>query len=188
MRKHMKFLIIAIVAVLALTVCIPVLALGGASEGEAGAEASEEEACWCEGPRYTHIWRWGPTQLFISNVADILELDEEQVADAFLQAHQEMWEECHEADTDLNLRDIFISKVAGTLGLTEEEVADAIEQARQEMRDEVFGQRLDKAVENGLITEDEAAEIQEWWDNRPAALDKLGPPGHPRLHMRCGPM
>ena len=188
MRKHMKFLIIAIVAALALTVCFPVLALAGSSDGEAGAGASKEKACCCEGPRYTHMWRWGPAQLFISNVADILELDEEQVADAFVQAHQEMWEECHKADTDLNPRDIFISKVADILGLTEEQVADAIEQARQEMRDEVLGQCLDNAVENGLITEDEAAEIQEWWDNRPAALDKLGPPGHPRLHMWCGPM
>lgn len=181
MRKHMKFLIIVIVAALALTVCFPVLAFAGSSEEEAG-------CCDCEGPRYTHMWRWGPTQLFISKVADILELDEEQVADAFVQAHQEMWEERHDADTDLNPRDIFISKVAGILGVTEEQLADAIEQARQEMRDEVLVKRLDNAVENGLITEDEAAEIQEWWDNRPAALDKLGPPVHPRLPMWCGPM
>ena len=78
MRKHMKFLIIAIVAALALTVCFPVLALAGSSDGEAGARASKEKACCCEGPRYMHMWRWGPAQLLISNVADALELDEEQ--------------------------------------------------------------------------------------------------------------
>ena len=199
MRKHMKLIIIAIVAALALTVCFPVLALAGSSDGETVCcEGPRQTHTWRGGPTQIHIWRggptqmhiwhWGPTQLFISDVADILELDEEQVADAFTQALQEMWEKRDEADTDLNPKDIFISKVAGILGLTEEQVADAIEQARQEMRDEVFEQRLDNAVENGLITEEEAAEIQEWWDNRPAALDKLGPPGHPRLHMWYGPM
>ena len=71
----------------------------------------------------------------------------------------------------------FISKVAGILGLGEEQVADAFEQARQEMRDEAQGQCLQDAVEEGRITEEEAAQIRQWLQDRPEALEGLGPRG-----------
>lgn len=76
----------------------------------------------------------------------------------------------------------FISKVAGILGLQEEQVADAFKQARQEMQDEALEQRLQKAVENGRITEEEADQIRGWWQDRPEALEKFGSPG--RLQSR----
>ncbi len=79
-----------------------------------------------------------------------------------------------EADEDGGPRQVFTSKVAGALGLDEEQVADAFAQARQEMMDEAWEQRLAQAVEDGLITEEEAAEIQDWWDSRPEALENLG--------------
>ncbi|MBL7119145.1 MAG: hypothetical protein ISS53_00510 [Dehalococcoidia bacterium] len=92
----------------------------------------------------------------------------------------------------------FISKVASILGLGEEQVADAFEQARDEMRDEAQGQCLQDAVEEGRITEQEADQIRQWLQDRPEALDELGPCGrfqarnawhHQWLqrHGPCGP-
>lgn len=120
MRKYMKFGLIAIVALTALSVGITAVVSAESPEGEAGSDT-------------------GPRQIFLSKVADILGLDEEQLADAFVQA-------C------------------------------------QEMRDEAQEQRLQNAINEGLITEEEAEQIREWLQNRPEALQQLGPPGH--HHMR----
>lgn len=86
-----------------------------------------------------------------------------------------------EADTssDGGLRQVFISKVAGILGLEEEQVASAFIQARQEMREEFQQQRLQSAIDEGLITEAEAEQIQEWWDSRPQALQTMS-----QFHLR----
>jgi len=67
-----------------------------------------------------------------------------------------------------------IGKVAGILGLDEDQVADAFKQARQEMQDEAFEQRLQKAVESGSISEEEADQVLEWWQNKPEAVEDLG--------------
>jgi len=75
-------------------------------------------------------------------------------------------------------RQVFLGKVAATLGLGEDQVADAFVQARQEMREECQQQRLQTAIEEGLITEQEAEQIREWLDSRPEALQQLGSPGH----------
>ena len=69
----------------------------------------------------------------------------------------------------------FIDKVLEKLGVTEEELINAISEARSEMIDEWVEQRVNDALANEIIDEDEAAAILEWWQNRPAdALDKLG--------------
>jgi len=120
MRKYMKYGIISIVAIIALGVGITAVVSAESPEGEAGSAG-------------------GPRQIFLSKVADILGLDEEQLADAFLQA-------------------------------------------QQEMRDEAQEQRLQTAIEEGLITEQEAEQIREWWNSRPEALQQLGAQG--RHHMR----
>jgi len=120
MRKYMKFGLIAIVALTALSVGITAIAFAESPEGEVGSDT-------------------GPRQIFLSKVADILGLDEEQVADAF-------------------------------------------KQARQEMREERQEQRLQNAIDEGLITEAEANQIRGWWDSRPEAMQQLGPQG--RQHMR----
>ena len=78
-----------------------------------------------------------------------------------------------DTDTDGGPRQVFISKVAGILGLEEEQVADAFSQARQEMREEFQQQRLQTAIEEGLITDEEAEQIQGWWDSRPEALRNI---------------
>ena len=88
-------------------------------------------------------------------------------------------------DGDANAGDgpgkVFVSKVANILGLEEEQVADAFIQARQEMFLEAQEQRLQQAIEDGLITEEEATQIREWWQDRPEALQSLGKPGHPQI-------
>ncbi len=87
-----------------------------------------------------------------------------------------------DANADGVPRQVFISKVANILGLEEEQVADALKLARQEMFQEAQEQRLQKAIEDGLITEEEADQIKQWWQDCPEALQRLGPPG--RLQMR----
>lgn len=74
-------------------------------------------------------------------------------------------------------------RVAEILGVEPSALEDALVQARQEVRDELIDEKIDAAVEDGTITEDEAAEIRAWLDSRPDALDevravKLG--GHQR--------
>ncbi|MCX6000053.1 MAG: hypothetical protein NTU41_10840 [Chloroflexi bacterium] len=71
-------------------------------------------------------------------------------------------------------QDEFASKVAENLGLTEEQVSDAMTQARREMQDEAVAQKLQNAVASGRITQDEADQINTWWQSRPDALGKLG--------------
>jgi len=86
--------------------------------------------------------------------------------------------------------DPFVSKVAEKLGLDEETVAAAMDQARDEMRLEALEERLQQAVEEGAITQDEAGQILQWEQSRPDALDRLGGPGPgfgPGSEMGRGP-
>jgi hypothetical protein len=76
-----------------------------------------------------------------------------------------------------NPREELLSRVAEILNIDEATVTDAFQQASQEMMTERQQERLQNAIDNGLITEDEAAQIQEWWDSRPAALEGMGPLG-----------
>ena len=61
----------------------------------------------------------------------------------------------------------FISKVASILELDEDTVSDAFEEARSEMADERVEAMLDAKVEKGLITQDQADEYLEWFQDRP---------------------
>ena len=70
-----------------------------------------------------------------------------------------------------------ISRVAEILNIDEATVSDAFQQATQELMTERQQERLQNAIDNGLITEEEAAEIQDWWDSRPEALEGMGPLG-----------
>ena len=65
-----------------------------------------------------------------------------------------------------------LARVAGILGIPEEDLIDAFGQARQEMREEVFLNALDEAVEEGIITQEEAGEIKEWWEQKPDVMDQ----------------
>jgi hypothetical protein len=85
-------------------------------------------------------------------------------------------------DNETSPHDIFVGKVAEKLGLDKETVATAIQEARREMMDEALAERLQQAVTDGRITQEEADQILEWMNNRPAALDDLG-----RLGPGSGP-
>jgi hypothetical protein len=76
------------------------------------------------------------------------------------------------------------ARVAGSLNVTEEELIDAFKQARQEMgqemkqmwqerRQKACSKAIDKAVEKELITQGEAGEIREWWEQRPEAINRF---------------
>ena len=65
-----------------------------------------------------------------------------------------------------------LARVAEILDIPEEDLIDAFGQARQEMKEEVFLNALDKAVAEGLITQEEAGELKEWWAQKPDVLDR----------------
>ena len=67
-----------------------------------------------------------------------------------------------------------ISKVANILGLPEEQVADAFKQACQEMQDKALQNWLQKLVDEGKITQEEADQYLEWWQARPNITFGLG--------------
>jgi hypothetical protein len=60
-----------------------------------------------------------------------------------------------------------LDRVAEILSIEEEELKSAVAQARQEMMDEAFERRLDRLVEEEVITEEEAQDYLEWWQERP---------------------
>lgn len=70
--------------------------------------------------------------------------------------------------------DELISRVADILGISEEELRDAFEKAREdamaERGEKAFYEFLDMAVAEELLTEGEAQDIKEWWEQKPETL------------------
>jgi len=60
-----------------------------------------------------------------------------------------------------------LERVADILEIDKEDLINAFEQARQEMCEDAFTSHINQAVEEGLITQDQADEILEWWLQRP---------------------
>ncbi len=75
-----------------------------------------------------------------------------------------------------------ISRVATILGLEEQVVQDAVDQAVGELHDEAMQARMDKLVEEGRLTREQADEYLEWQQARPDYLD----PGLGRGHRGFG--
>ena len=57
--------------------------------------------------------------------------------------------------------------MADILEIDREALIDAFKQAEQEMKEEAFINRLNQAVAEGGITQEQADEIIEWWELRP---------------------
>ncbi len=74
------------------------------------------------------------------------------------------------------------SRVATILGLDEQQVADALEQASREMRDEAVQNKLNSLVESGRITQEQADEYLQWYQERPESVR----PGFGRGHGGFG--
>lgn len=62
-------------------------------------------------------------------------------------------------------------RVAEILGIAPDELQDAVQQARGEQRDEQLAERLAVAVEEGVISQNEADAIAGWLDSMPEALE-----------------
>ena len=77
------------------------------------------------------------------------------------------------------------SRVAEILELDEETVTDAFKQATQQRVDEALQARLDKLVEAGRITQEQADELKAWYDERPEGVPGLGFGKH-SFHHRGG--
>lgn len=67
---------------------------------------------------------------------------------------------------DQGARQSMAARVAAILGRGEEEVESAFKQASRKMPDEKFENRMDRLVEKGQITEDEAAEAVDWYKSQ----------------------
>ena len=105
-----------------------------------------------------------------SRVAEILQIEEARVRDALDQTHTE--------DADSLARN-FASRVAEILGIEETRVQEAMDQARQEMLSERLQDWLDKMVESGRITQEQADEYKAWIESRPdGAFKHFGKRGH----------
>ena len=64
-----------------------------------------------------------------------------------------------------------LARVTEILDIPQDDLLDAFKQAQQEMRQEAFIRALNKAVaEKGYLTQEEADEIKEWWQQKPEAL------------------
>jgi hypothetical protein len=63
--------------------------------------------------------------------------------------------------------DSLIARVAEILGIDQQSVEDAFSQAREEMRDEALDEYLQNMVDEGTITEAQAAEYKDWLKSRP---------------------
>ena len=71
----------------------------------------------------------------------------------------------------------FVSRVATILGLDESDVQDAFDQAGREMEDDALHRSLDRQVERGRLTQEQADEYEAWYQSRPETLS-------PRLPFR----
>ena len=71
-------------------------------------------------------------------------------------------------------RDEVSSRVAEIMEVDEQTVADAFSDARQQQAEEAVQVWLDKLVEKGDITQDQADEFTTWYDERPDWVSELG--------------
>ncbi len=60
-----------------------------------------------------------------------------------------------------------LARVAEILGIDQQNVEDAFAQAQSEMRDEALDSYLQKLIDEGKITEEEAAQYKTWLQARP---------------------
>ena len=63
--------------------------------------------------------------------------------------------------------DSLMARVADILGIDQQTVEDAFEQARDEMQEEAMDRHLQNLVDEGIISEEEAAEYKAWLESRP---------------------
>ncbi len=80
--------------------------------------------------------------------------------------------------------DAVMGKVATILKIDKQTLLDAFQKARIALKSDDFIKSLDQAVKNGKIKQGEADQIKSWWNQRPAAVDKLAPNAVPGIEGR----
>ena len=64
-------------------------------------------------------------------------------------------------------------RVAELLGISPDDLESAVSQARTEARAERLASKLEAAVAEGIITQEEADAIQDWFNGKPEALSNI---------------
>ena len=64
-----------------------------------------------------------------------------------------------------------LERVADILEIDKGDLIDAFKQAQQEIKKEAFINRLNQAVAEGLISQEQADEIIKWWGQRPEVIE-----------------
>lgn len=64
-----------------------------------------------------------------------------------------------------------LARVAQILGIDQQKLTDAFVQAGKEMAQDALTKALDKAVQEGRITQDQANQIKDWWNKKPDVLN-----------------
>jgi len=90
--------------------------------------------------------------------------------------------------------DAVMRKVAAILKIDKQKLIDAFQKAAVALRSDQFFKALEQVKKNGKITQGEEDQIKSWWNQRPAAVDKLAPNVVPGMGgrvrggmMRCPP-
>lgn len=78
-----------------------------------------------------------------------------------------------ESEVPPPLEETFVERLAEKLGIEESDLEAAMDEVKSEMVDEAIARRLENAVDNGKLTQDEADDLLEWWQDRP----DVGPGG-----------
>ncbi|MDD5510027.1 MAG: hypothetical protein PHI12_04375 [Dehalococcoidales bacterium] len=60
-----------------------------------------------------------------------------------------------------------IERLAEKLGIEQSELEAAFAEVRSEMMDDALNNRLEKLIEQGRLTQQEADQFKEWWQARP---------------------
>ena len=89
----------------------------------------------------------------------------------------EAWGGSCSNNTDLLTQVVANLNTATGKSITVKQLQDALTQAAAQMKTDALTKSLANAVTNGKITQAEADQIQSWWNQRPAAVDKLVPDG-----------
>ena len=100
-------------------------------------------------------------QSLAARVAEILEVEESDVSDAFATV-KDNWD----SDTD------FIAEVSIILEVEQSDLENAFAQAKREMANKAVRARADAMVEKELLTQDEADEYVEWFESRPEFVNR----------------
>jgi hypothetical protein len=85
------------------------------------------------------------------------------------------WGGLYSNNTDLLTQVVANLNSATGKSVTVAQLQDALTQAAAQMKSDTLAKSLANAVTNGKITQAEADQIQSWWNQRPAAVDKLAP-------------